>query len=82
MIEERSAYLAANPDFTEDYEEDFDGEECERPDLDLCDADDETLSRGNLEIILEYSYISKSGVAALSFGANNPLRPGVTWTAR
>jgi len=35
VIEEGSAYLAANPHLAERFGEDFDGEECEYLDLDL-----------------------------------------------
>ena len=57
-IEEGSAYLAANPHLAEDFEEDFDGEECRYLDPDLDDPDEETLSPGEMEIILENCYIS------------------------
>ena len=55
-IEEGSAYLAANPHLAEDSEGDFDGEEYLDPDLD--DPNEETLSPGEMEIILENCYIS------------------------
>ena len=56
-IEEGSAYLAANPHLAEDSEEDFDGEN-EYLDPDLDDRNEETLSSGEMEIILENCYIS------------------------
>lgn len=40
IIEEGSAYLAANPHFVEDFEEDFDDEEYEYRDPDLYDGDE------------------------------------------
>jgi hypothetical protein len=40
MLEEGSAYLAANPHSIENYEEDFDGEECGYLDPDLYDPDE------------------------------------------
>ena len=57
MIEEGSAYLAANPHLAETFGEDF-GEECEYLDPDLYDPDEETLSPGEMEIILENCYIN------------------------
>jgi hypothetical protein len=57
MIGEGSAYLAANPFSIENYEEDFDGEECEYRDPEMHDSEEETLSPGNLEMILENSCI-------------------------
>ena len=53
MIEEGSAYLAANPHLAENFGEHFDGEECEYIDLDLYDSDEETPSPGEMEIALE-----------------------------
>ena len=58
MIEEGSAYLAANPHLAENFGEDFDGEECEYLDSDLYDLDGETLSPGEIEITLENCYIN------------------------
>lgn len=58
MIEEGSDYWAANPHLVEDFEEDFDGDECEYRDPDLCDPDEETLSPGDMEMIFANSYIS------------------------
>lgn len=49
MIEEGSAYLAANPHLTEKFGEDPDGEECEYVDPDLYVLDEETLSRGAMD---------------------------------
>jgi len=57
IIEEGSAYLAANPHSNGNYDEDIDGEEYEYRDPDMCDPDEETLSPGDGEIILENSYI-------------------------
>ena len=58
MIEEGSAYLAANPHLAENFGEDFDGEKCEYFDPDLYAPDEETLSPGDMEIILENCYIN------------------------
>jgi hypothetical protein len=58
MIEEGSAYLAANPHLAEIVGEDFDGEECEYLDPDLYAPDEEILSPGEMEIILESCYIN------------------------
>ena len=57
MIEEGDAYLAANPHSIKDYEEDIDGGECEYRDPDLYDPDEETLSPGDFEMILENLYL-------------------------
>jgi hypothetical protein len=57
IIEEGSASLAANPHSFGNYYEDINGEEREYRDPDLCDPDEETLSPGEMEIILENSYI-------------------------
>jgi hypothetical protein len=57
IIEEGSAYLAANPKSIRDYEEDIDVEECEYHDPDQYDSDEETLSPGEIEMIMENSYI-------------------------
>jgi len=54
VIEEGSAYLAANPHSIEKYDEDIDGEECECRDPDLYDPDEETLSPGDMEISREF----------------------------
>ena len=43
MIDEGSAYLAANPDRAEQVGEDSDGDECEYLYPDLCDPDEEGL---------------------------------------
>jgi hypothetical protein len=57
IIEEGSAYLAANLKSIQDYEEDIDVEECEYHDPDQYDSDEETLSPGEIEMIMENSYI-------------------------
>ena len=43
MIDEGSAYLAANPHLAERFEEDSDGDECECLYADLRDPDEESL---------------------------------------
>ena len=58
MIEEGSAYLAANPHSIDGYKEDFDGEGCKYGHPDLYDPDEETLSPGDMEMIFENSYIT------------------------
>lgn len=58
MIEEGSAYLAANPHSIDGYKEDFDGEGCKYVHPDLYDPDEETLSPGDMEMIFENSYIT------------------------
>jgi len=58
IIEEGSAYLAATPHLAEKFGEDSDGEECEYLDPDLYDPDEQTLSPGEMAIILENSYIN------------------------
>jgi hypothetical protein len=57
IIEEGSAYIAANPTSIVNYEEDFVCEDCDHRDPDLYDLEEETLSPGDMEIILENSYI-------------------------
>jgi hypothetical protein len=57
IIEEGSACLAANPTSVVDCMEDFDCEECRYRDPDLYDPEEETLSPGEMEMILENSYI-------------------------
>jgi hypothetical protein len=57
IIEEGDAYLMANPHSIKDHEEDFEGEECEYRDPDLYDPDEETLSPGEIEIVMENCYI-------------------------
>ena len=57
ILDEGSAYLAANPHSIDGYREDSDGEECECLHTDLCEPEEETLSRGEMEIF-ETSYIS------------------------
>jgi hypothetical protein len=56
IIEEGGAYLMSNPHSIKDYEEDIDVEECEYRDPDLYDPDEETLSPGEMEIIMENCY--------------------------
>ena len=57
IIEQGDAYFMANPNSIKDYEEEIDIEECEYRDPELYDPDEETLSPGDLEMILENSYI-------------------------
>ncbi len=42
MIDEGSAYLAANPQLAAKFGEDSDGDECECLYADLCDPDEES----------------------------------------
>ena len=56
-LDEGSAYLEAYPHSIANYEEDFDGEECEYLHRDLYDSEEETLSPGEMELIFENSFI-------------------------
>ena len=56
IIEEGAAYALANPDFVKDFGEEFDDRESECLDPDLYDPDEETLTPGEIEIIVENCY--------------------------
>jgi len=56
-LDEGSAYARANGHVTEDPESYCEDGEREYHDPELCDADEETLSPGDMELILENSYI-------------------------
>lgn len=56
-LDEGSAYARALGHVTNDPESYFEEEEHEYHDPELCDADEETLSPGDMELIFENSYI-------------------------
>jgi hypothetical protein len=56
-LDEGSAYAQAHGYLIDDLESRLDEEEREYSDPELCDADEETLSPGDMELIFENSYI-------------------------
>jgi hypothetical protein len=52
-LNEGIEYVLAHPHLAENFEESIDDEECEYVDPDLYDPDEETLTPGGIEIILE-----------------------------
>jgi hypothetical protein len=56
-LDEGSAYARAHGHVTDDPEGYFEAGEREYHDPELCDADGETLSPGDMELIFENSYI-------------------------
>ena len=56
-LDEGSAYAQARGHFSDDLESYLEDQECQYSDPELCDADEETLPPGEMELIFENSYI-------------------------